>query len=548
MFGDTKRRPRVRRGLRTLAIATWVLLAFPILAQAATVSVTGTTMTFTAAVGETNGLAVSVAGNVYTFSDFPSTVSAGPGCAPAGVNAATCTVVGATLITINLGDADDSSSSATVPVNTVVNGGSGRDSISTGAGNDVLNGEDDSDSFSDGGGNDVVNGGPDGDNYQAGAGADVYNGGPESDTVDYRLRSGGVNVSLDGVGNDGDPGEGDNIQTDVENVATGNGNDVVSGNDGTNSLQTANGNDTINGLDGDDFLGGGAGDDILNGGNGGDSVRGNSGNDIVNGDAGDDSLGSDTGNDVISGGPGNDAVSYSGRGTTPVTVTLDDVANDGMAPEVDNVKSDIENVTGGEGNDVLTGNGKVNSLTGLGGDDVLNGAGGPDNLSGGTGRNTLNGGAGDDFFSAGYEADVFAGGSGQDFVSYSGRIDPVIVTINGVANDGEAGEGDNVRVDVEDVSGGAGNDRLTGNGLANELFGGYGNDIISGGSGSDLVSGGNGADRLTGGSGADHFDGGGGRDTVVARDGRADDIFCGSGVDRILTADRGRDRISPDCG
>jgi hypothetical protein len=60
-------------------------------------------------------------------------------------------------------------------------------------------------------------------------------------------------------------------------------------------------------------------------------------------------------------------------------------------------------------------------------------------------------------------------------------------------------------VALENVIGGTGSDRLTGNGLANTLFGGNGDDRISGAAGDDKIYGQAGNDLLTGGTGIDGF-------------------------------------------
>ncbi len=57
-----------------------------------------------------------------------------------------------------------------------------------------------------------------------------------------------------------------------------------------------------------------------------------------------------------------------------VTVTLDDASNDGRGGN-DNVRSDVENVIGGTGDDTITGDVDANFLDGGDGDDTLNGAG-----------------------------------------------------------------------------------------------------------------------------------------------------------------------------
>lgn len=58
---------------------------------------------------------------------------------------------------------------------------------------------------------------------------------------------------------------------------------------------------------------------------------------------------------------------------------------------------------------------------------------------------------------------------------------------------------------IENAIGGAGNDTITGNAIANVLDGGGGNDTLNGGAGDDRLVGGVGVDTLTGGSGADAF-------------------------------------------
>jgi hypothetical protein len=95
-------------------------------------------------------------------------------------------------------------------------------------------------------------------------------------------------------------------------------------------------------------------------------------------------------------------------------------------------------------------------------------------------------------------ADTYSGGSGVDYMSYAALPDSVEVSLDGVANDGAAGEADNIGVfqDVEDVFGGQGDDRLIGNAAGNFLYGEYGDDEIIGGPGDDRLYGGDGADRI----------------------------------------------------
>ena len=261
------------------------------------------------------------------------------------------------------------------------------------------------------------------------------------------------------------------------NVNAGAGNDRVS---------TGTGDDTLSGSDGNDVLRGGFGADRIDGGRGDNQWFGDGGRDTVV--AG----GTVNGADVMFGGAGSDVVTYSGR-TARVVVTLDDVANDGEANERDNVRSDIEEVTGGRGNDALTGSNVAtvtNLLVGGDGADTLTGLAGKDRMFGGNGNDVLSGGAGRDELDGGLGADTFLGGPDTDEVSYSGRTGQVGVTLDNRRNDGERLEDDDVRSDVEDITGGSGPDVLIGSSGANVLIGGSGNDYLDGGTGDDDFFGG----------------------------------------------------------
>jgi len=123
------------------------------------------------------------------------------------------------------------------------------DVIRGGAGIDVIGG---------GGGNDLI------DEGTTPNGADFINGGNGSrDIVTYGGRIAGVNVSLDGVRNDGATGEQDDVRPSVENIiGTGFGDRLV-GNSLANTIEGFGGVDTIDGRHGDDTLFGGAQADTL---------------------------------------------------------------------------------------------------------------------------------------------------------------------------------------------------------------------------------------------------------------------------------------------
>ena len=83
---------------------------------------------------------------------------------------------------------------------------------------------------------------------------------------------------------------------------------------------------------------------------------------------------------------------------------------------------------------------------------MICGAGGNDRLLGKGGADVLRGEDGNDALIGGASADVFEGGAGQDTASYEDAA-AVVVSIGDGANDGTAGEGDDVQSDVERVQG-----------------------------------------------------------------------------------------------
>jgi hypothetical protein len=119
-----------------------------------------------------------------------------------------------------------------------------------------------------------------------------------------------------------------------------------------------------------------------------DALYGDGGDDLLQGLGGDDDLDGGPGADTFAGGAGQDTVSYAGAGTG-VTVTLDGRANDGAPGEDDRVGKDVEDVYGGDSDDVLTGDGGPNTLDGGEGNDTLNGGKGTDGLYGGEGDDVL---------------------------------------------------------------------------------------------------------------------------------------------------------------
>ena len=152
------------------------------------------------------------------------------------------------------------------------------------------------------------------------------------------------------------------------------------------------------------------------------------------------------------------------QNATAVSVTLDDSTFSTPLRKVKSIR-----ILGMEGNDVLTLTPNVTLPAGL------FGGAGNDTLVGSDHPTTLSGDAGNDILRSGRGKDVVSGGAGTDTADYSARTEALIITLDGRANDGsKAGTGivaenDNLANDIEIVKGGAGDDRITGNSLANTL-------------------------------------------------------------------------------
>jgi len=358
-------------------------------ASAASVSNYYGSIYYSAQSGEANDLQVSVDGSDIVFSDVVPVTTYAP-CTQSGANAVRCPLAGVYGVTIGLNDGNDQATvdlSSLPGVTVSVYGGEGDDTLTGGAGNEQVYGH---------AGNDTLAGGAGDDYLDPGEGNDSVSGGPGLDTVGYN-RTTAIQVSLDGNWNDGaPPTDIDNVNPNVENVSTGSGDDTITGSGSNNSLSGGAGNDTISGLAGKDTLNAGAGTDTLNGGDGDDTVNDGDGADTLLGGAGDDDLeGSDYRSaDVFSGGPGVDLLPV--YRAADVSVSLNNVADDGAPGEGDNVKADVEDITTGSGDDVIVGSAAANEFSTGAGHDRIVGGDGSDWLNGGRGRDNLNGSPGID--------------------------------------------------------------------------------------------------------------------------------------------------------
>ena len=302
------------------------------------------------------------------------------------------------------------------------------------------------------------------------SGNNILNGGLGADTV------------IGGLGND--------------TYVVDNSGDIVTENalEGTDTVQTSLLNYTLaDNVENLTIVAGSVGDRNFTGNVSNNSITGGSGNDTINGGAG---------NDTMIGGSGNDTYYVDVSNADADLVNNDIVTESSAGGVMDEIKStansytlgiNVENLTFiGSGNFVGTGNSIANTIIGGNGNDMLNGgSGGNDILNGGLGADAMTGGSGNDT----YYVDN-AGDSVIETSSSLTEIDTVMTSLNSYM------AGTNVE---NIIFTGAGGFFGNGNGLANAITGGIGNDALSGGAGADRLVGNAGNDILSGGTQNDVF-------------------------------------------
>ncbi|WP_157215952.1 calcium-binding protein [Flavisphingomonas formosensis] len=405
--------------------------------------------------------------------------------------------------------------------------------------------------------NDMLTGDAGANILDGGAGNDRLDGGGGNDTASYASAFGGVHVSLAVATAQATGSAGSDTLVAIENLSGSAFNDTLTGNAGANILSGGAGNDVLIGGLGNDRLEGGDGIDTASyagaaaavvaslatgkasGGAGADTLAGIewligssfadklTGDDGANrlyGGAGDDILEGGKGDDTLSGGAGFDIASYA-HADAGVTVSL--------APGV-------AQISGSEGKDILI---DMEGLIGSAHDDVL--------IAGGT-NYRIDGGAGNDEIRA-YGRGTVIGGSGVDTVSYAGQWRWIVADLTAGTAKFEAG-GMDILSQVENVTGGNGNDTLIGNAFANVLNGGGGDDLLNGGLGNDTLDGSAGIDTATYADVAaavrvnlslagPQSTGGGGVDTLIAIEN-----LIGSAYNDVLGGDGGVNRIDGGAG
>jgi Ca2+-binding RTX toxin-like protein len=257
-----------------LLSALAVLTTFAGTASGATVSKSGTTITYQANVGETNQTVLTRSGNNYVFTETGS-LTAGTNCTQTSTSVVTCTQANPTIVA-NLLDRDDtfSASGVTQPSSVTLNGGDGADTITAPNVGTTLNGDNGNDTLNGGNGADTLNGGNGDagmDRMTGNAGDDTFDGGPGIDRAIYT--TGNLEITIDNVANDKDGvgSQSDNVMDTVESITGASGNDKLVGSCFANTLAGQDGNDDLIGdpttcaTYGGDFMGGGDGNDQMKG-------------------------------------------------------------------------------------------------------------------------------------------------------------------------------------------------------------------------------------------------------------------------------------------
>jgi hypothetical protein len=294
--------------LLTSAALVSAFAVVPAASSAATLSTTGDVITYQAGPGETNRVVVNWGGGTPSFSDVPDVENAlvlGPGCEDPYGDRVIIKCPGASpnaKIVVRLGDGDDRAEilgDLQRGHRHEIFGEAGNDSLHSEEGSDLLDGGDGDDEMQP---DDMDSGG------QAGTG-DTVVGGPGMDLLQlvYSPQD-ALNASLDGIADDGGPGEGDNYAADIEDVQGSRGaSNTIVGTAGPNFIRIISDDriaNTIRGGGSDDRLEGGGGNDTLDGGDGNDTLTGGAFNDTLIGGAGTDAFDGD--GDTLY--PGNDRI------------------------------------------------------------------------------------------------------------------------------------------------------------------------------------------------------------------------------------------------
>ncbi|HWT60855.1 MAG TPA: M10 family metallopeptidase, partial [Rhizobium sp.] len=377
------------------------------------------------------------------------------------------------------------------------------ENVQAGSGNDTIIGNEADNTLWGNAGNDSLTGGTGNDTLIGGVGNDTYTVDDLADVVTEGLNQGTdlIRTALSSY-----------ALTNIANVENltfiGTGDFSGTGNSLANTITGGAGNDTLDGAAGNDTLIGGAGNDIYVVGDSFDFVieSANKGTDTVQtalssytlsnnveiltytgsasftgtGNALANTITGGVGNDTLDGGAGADALTGGVGDDTYIVDNAGDSVAENTGAGTDTVRTTLASYRLG---------GNVENLTYIG-TGTFTGTGNSlaNTIKGGAGADTLDGQAG---------ADILIGGAGND---------TYIVDVSDVVTEGLNEGTDLIRTglssyaltniaNVENLTFiGTGNFAGTGNGLANTITGGAGNDTLDGGAGNDTLNGGAGND------------------------------------------------------
>ena len=342
---------------------------------------------------------------------------------------------------------------------------------------------------------------------------------------DNQITTGGGDnqIATGGGDNQITTGDGDNQITtgDGDNqITTGGGDNHITTGGGDNQITTGDGNNEIETGDGNNEIETGGGDDHVTTGGGDDTIHTGDGDDVVHAGGGDDTIvgGQGGGNDFYDGGIGVNTVEYPSA-TNSITVDLNEIDRSG------------DPIIGGALGDVL-------ATAALPADTPVGYAQGADigidvlinvqNATGGSGDDTIIGNSFNNILDGGLGDDTMIGGLGDDMYVVDSINDAVVENV---------GEG----TDMVDASIhyrlGANFENLMLLGSAD--LQGYGNELantLTGNDGSNVLDGGAGADTLQGGLGNDAYFLDNGGDVVIENPNEGNDAVYAS-FDYRLGAD-----------
>ncbi|WP_373868068.1 beta strand repeat-containing protein, partial [Oxalicibacterium faecigallinarum] len=321
--------------------------------------------------------------------------------------------------------------------------------------------------------------------------ANAFTGNGGIDTVSYARANDGIGVTVDLNAGQGTNGFADGDTYDgIQNVIGTAYDDTFVASDLVNVFDGGLGRNTVSYAASDE----GVTVDLITGSGAGGYAQGDQYTAIQNviGSAHDDLFIANAEINDLDGGAGRNRVSYASD-TQNLTINLADGTGLGGNAQGDTYVR-IQDVTGGSGDDIFIASAEENDFDGGAGRnrvsyqndtadltiDLLNGNGFGGNAEGDTyiRIQDATGGAGNDTFVGSNDANHFDGGAGRNRVSYA--TDTADLTINLAAGTGLGGTaaGDTY-INIQDATGGTGNDTFVASAAENNFVGGAGNNTVS---------------------------------------------------------------------